>query len=48
MALAVGGKAIARNEHGKPGEFDLSMEQGRKVLKLGRYRDPSRTPYGKE
>jgi hypothetical protein len=36
------GKAIARNEMGEPGDFDLGLEQARKVLQLGKYRDPSR------
>jgi Family of unknown function (DUF5681) len=36
------GKAVARNEHGEPGDFELTLEQVRKVLELGKYRDPSR------
>lgn len=37
------GKAVARAEHGEPGEFTLTLDHARKVLELGSYRDPSRT-----
>jgi uncharacterized protein DUF5681 len=36
------GKAIAREEHGQPGEFEVGLEQARKILELGKYRDPSK------
>jgi Family of unknown function (DUF5681) len=34
------GKAIARTESGGPGDFTL--DDARKILKLGKYRDPNR------
>lgn len=34
LADRVEGKAIARNENGEPGDFDLTMQQVRKALGL--------------
>jgi hypothetical protein len=34
IASYLDGKPIAREEHGEPGDFDLSMDQVRKALGL--------------
>ena len=34
IAAYLDGKPVARNEHGEPGDFDLSLEAARKVLKI--------------
>jgi hypothetical protein len=39
------GTPVQRNEQGDPGDF-VSLDQARKVLHLGAYRDPSHTDAG--
>ncbi len=38
IAAYLDGKPVQRNEHGEPGDFELTLDQARKVLQLDDHR----------